>query len=142
MYTLRRIVFAAALPACFACAHGAGRGGSARGIDLNIITREQIRELDVRTAYDVVERLRPRWLTVRGGPRSFQTETEVVVFQDEAYLGNQDVLLRMGTEGIYSIRYLDGTTASATLPGMSSRHVAGAIIISMRPGEIPNSSGT
>ncbi len=103
-----------------------------------VITREDLQQLDVRTAYDAIERLRPRWLQVRGGMRSFSMETEVVVFQDEMFLGNQEVLQRMGTEGIYSIRYLDGPTAKASLPGLGSRHVQGAIIVSMRPPTNPN----
>jgi len=89
----------------------------------------------VRNAYEAVERLRPRWLTVRSGPRSFNVETEVVVFQGMMLLGNQDVLERIGIDGIYEIRYLDGATASASLPGLGGRHVDGAIIIYMSPPE-------
>ena len=134
MYMFRRIVLVAILPMCFACIRAAD-GGGAPATDLNLLTREQIREVDVTTAYDVVDRLRPRWLTVRGGSRSFRLETEIVVFQDEMFLGNTDTLRRIGIDGIFTIRYLDGATASATLPGMSSRHVAGAIVVSMRPPE-------
>ncbi len=108
------------------------QGGGPR-TDEGVISRAELNEVDVRTAYEAIERLRPRWLMVRGGPRSFSMETEVVVFQDEAYLGGLDALRRIGKEGIYWIRHLDGSTASATLPGMSGRHLDGAIVISMRP---------
>ena len=134
MSMLRRILIAALLPACFACIQRSG-GVGAPGTDTNVITREQIYEVDVTNAHTLIERLRPRWLTVRGGPRSFRLETEVVVFQDDMLLGGTDVLRSLGVEGIYRITYLDGATASATLPGMSSRHVAGAIVISMRSPE-------
>ncbi|MFC1639266.1 hypothetical protein ACFL3B_00725 [Gemmatimonadota bacterium] len=131
MSMLRRVALVAALPMCFACIRSAG--GSGPGTDLNLLTRAQIREVGVTTAYEVVDRLKPLWLTVRGGPRSFGLETEIVVFQDDMYLGGTDALRRIGIDGIYTIRYLDGATASATLPGMQSRHVDGAIIVSMHP---------
>ena len=126
------LVLALAFPA-LACASGSSQEQSAPSPFANVITREELRELDVRNVYDAVERLRPRWLQVRGGMRSFTMETEVVVFQDEVFLGNPDVLQRMGVEGIFSIRYLDGPTAKATLPNLGNRHVQGAIIVSMRP---------
>jgi len=140
MSVLRRVVLAAALPGCFACAHGSASEDGPQ-TDRNLITREQIAEVDVRNAYDVVDRLQPRWLTVRGGPRSFGMETEIVVFQDNMYLGGPDVLRTMGAEGIYTIRYLDGSTASNTLPGIQGRHIAGAIIVSYRPPDPGGSSG-
>jgi len=39
----------------------------------------------------------------------------------------------MGIEGIYEIRYLDGATAKATLPGLGDRHVQGAIVVHLSP---------
>ena len=89
--------------------------------------------MDVRNLYEAIDRLRPRWLQVRSGMRSFTMETEVVVFQDEVFLGGPEVLERMGVEGVFSVRYLDGPTAKASLPNLGNRHVQGAIIISLRP---------
>ncbi len=113
------------------CASASSGGGDPRP-DRSVITRAELNDVDVRNLYEAIDRLRPRWLLVRGGPRSFSMETEIVVFQDQAYLGDHDVLRRMGTEGVTEIRHLDGSTASASLPGMSGRHIAGAIIVSMR----------
>jgi hypothetical protein len=104
----------------------------------DVISREELQQLEVRSAYEAIQQLRPRWLQVSGGPRSFSIETEVVVFQDQALLGNQEVLRQVGTEGIYTIRYLDGVTAKASLPGLGDRHIQGAILISMRPPGKPN----
>lgn len=126
-----------ALSGVLACGSRQGPGGISPSFS-NVITREELQRLDVRTAYEAIQQLRPRWLQVSGGPRSFSIETEVVVFQDEAQLGNQDVLRQMGTEGIYSIRYLDGATAKASLPGLGDRHLQGAIIVSMRPPQKPD----
>jgi hypothetical protein len=131
MSMYRCLALAAVLPLFFACVQGPVR--NAPGTDPNLLTSEQLREVDARNLYDVIERLRPRWLTVRGGPRSFGLETEIVVFQNEMYLGDVSTLRNLGADGVYTIRWLDGPTASATLPGMSSRHVSGAIVISMQP---------
>ncbi len=118
----------------------ASRQGPEQGISpsfSNVITREELQQFNARNAYDAIQRLRPRWLQVSGGPRSFSIETEVVVFQDNMQLGGQDVLKQMGVEGIYEIRYMDGTTAKASLPGLGDRHLQGAILISMHPPREP-----
>lgn len=119
--------------ALIACGAGSGPRQEPSPSFANVITREELQQLDVRNAYDAIERLRPRWLIVRSGVRSFSMETVVAVFQDESYLGNQEALRQLGVEGIYSIRYLDGPTAKASLPGLGSMHVQGAIIVSLRP---------
>lgn len=126
-------MLAVAIPVMLACASRSVPQAGVPRSDSRVITRAELDQVDVRNAYEAVERLRPRWLVVRSGPRSFQMETEVVVFQDQLFLGNQEVLERIGTEGIYSIRYLDGPTAKASLPQLGNRHVQGAIVISMRP---------
>jgi hypothetical protein len=121
-----------AVPA-FACASGSTEQQTSPSPFANVITREELQELDVRNVYDAIERLRPRWLQVRSGMRSFTMETEIVVFQDGVFLGGPEVLQRMGIEGIYTVRYLDGPTAKATLPNLGTRHVQGAIVVSLRP---------
>ncbi|MGH7446417.1 MAG: hypothetical protein ACRELT_02580, partial [Longimicrobiales bacterium] len=84
--------------------------------------------------HDVVQRLRPRWLIARAGDRSIGMSTGVVVYQDQALLGDVDTLRQLGPSAAYELRYLDGPTASSTLPGLGSgRHVAGAIIVLTRP---------
>ena len=126
-------LLAAALPALVACASsGSSEGEQAPSPYSPVITRAELQDAGVRNAYEAVERLRPRWLTVRG-MRSFNIETEIVVFQDRMFLGGLDLLRTIGIEGIYELRYLDGSTASASLPGLGGRHVEGAIVIYMSP---------
>jgi hypothetical protein len=132
MRNFMQCALVAALPALLACASGSSLNGAPRP-RTDLLTRAELRETGATNAYEAVQRLRPRWLVVRSGPRSFSLETEVVVFQDEVFLGNQEALQRMGIEGIYEIRYLDGATAKATLPGIGSRHVQGAIIVHLSP---------
>jgi hypothetical protein len=127
-----QVVLAVALPAILACA-STQPGGDTLPPYANVISRQELRDVGVRNAYEAVERLRPRWLWVRSGQRSFGTETDVVVFEGTILLGTQESLRRIGIDGIYQIRYVDGSTAQATLPGISDRHVQAAIVIDMSP---------
>jgi hypothetical protein len=62
--------------------------------------------------------------------------TGVVVYQDQSLLGDVDTLRQLGPSAAYELRYLDGATATSTLPGIGSgRHIAGAIIVHTRPPE-------
>ncbi len=126
------LVFAILLPLA-ACA---GNPAPAEGTsNPDQLTREEIAGVQgARSLYDVVLQLRPRWLQVRSGERSFGLTTNIVVFQDQSYLGDVDTLRQLSPEVAYGMRWLDGTTASATLSGLGSQHVAGAIIISTHPG--------
>lgn len=96
------------------------------------VTQTELQQSGARDAYEAVQRLRPRWLVVRS-MRSFSVETVVAVFQDNLYLGNPDELRRIGVDGIYSIEYIDGATAQATLPGLRDLHIEGAIVVHMAP---------
>lgn len=100
----------------------------------DLLTREQIMSVTGATnLYEVVQRLRPRWLDARGGERSFGLSTDIVVYQDQTFLGDVDTLGQLSPNMAWELRWLDGTTASATLPGLGSRHVVGAIILSTKP---------
>ncbi len=114
------------------CASSSAGARDDRG-NLDLITREQILETGATNLYDVVARLRPRWLQARSA-RSFNLETEIVVFQNEMLLGGPEALRQMSPEIAFELRYLDGTRATAQLPGlMSGRHIEGAILVSTRP---------
>lgn len=104
-------------------------GGSAGRSD--VITREEILETQgVRNMYELVQRLRPRWLTVRASDRSFQMNIEIAVYQGQTYLGDVETLRQLGHTMAYELRYMDGQTAMNTLPALGSgKHLAGAIII-------------
>jgi hypothetical protein len=118
------------LSAC-SSATRAGSGGNTR---TDLLTREQIMSVPTaNTLYEVIQRLRPRWLETRGGERSFGLTTDIVVYQNQTYLGDVGALSQLSPDMAYELRWLDGPTASSTLPGLGSRHVAGAIVLYTTP---------
>jgi hypothetical protein len=96
----------------------------------DVITQEQMAELSSLNLYQLIERLRPQWL--RRSARSLSGADEVVVFQDASYLGGPEVLRQLHPGLARRLRYLDAATASATLAGLGSRKVLGAIVIETR----------
>ena len=132
MRFLRASVLLSLIVASFAAC--ASTGGSSGGRDFNYISPQEIAEveLQVNNLYDLVQRLRPRWLTVRGD-RSFGSNTEVVVYQDQSFLGSVSSLRNLDPGFPHSLTYLDASQAVAQLPGLGSRSVEGAIVINTRP---------
>lgn len=102
----------------------------------DLISREEIAASGATNLYEVVQRLRPGWLrggnvsNLRGGG------TGVVVYQNNTPLGTVDALRQMTPGYAASLRFLDGTEASNTLPGLGSRRVSGAIVV-----VLPGTSG-
>lgn len=104
------------------------------GTRSDILTREEIMGAQgARNLYDVVQRLRPRWLVARATSRSFQTSTGIVIYQNQVYQGGPETLRQFDRSSAYQLRFMDGPTASASLSGLPGQHVAGAIIISTSP---------
>lgn len=113
------------LLAASACASAGGGDPRPRQ---DVITAEEIEETRVSNLYELVQRLRPRWLDVRSN-QSFTSDTQIVVYQGQSYLGGVEMLRQFGKESAYRLIYLDGPTASATLPGLGTRQVEAAIVI-------------
>ncbi|UCG85583.1 MAG: hypothetical protein JSW71_16875 [Gemmatimonadota bacterium] len=129
-------LLAAAVGVVVACASSGGGGESVRP-DSRLINRaelDQLTEMGVRNLHEAVSRVRPRWLQVRAGTRSFYGgQTAIPVFQDQTLLGGPELLERMGLEGVFELRYLDASTAQATLAGIQDSHISHAIVVYMRP---------
>ena len=94
------------------CAAGtqgaAGRSRSSR----DPITTEEMQTLATPgNAYEVVQRLRPRWLRPRG-PASFQGSAPVVVFVDNVHSGTVEFLYGIPVEIITQIRFFDASDAT------------------------------
>lgn len=125
----RMTVWIPALAILLVSATSCATGGGGEGGDRDVLTQEELATISVSNAYEAVERLRPRWLQIRttrslaGGP------TEIVVYMNRGYLGGPEVLRQFTTNTIERMRYLDAAQATATLLGLGSRRVEGAIII-------------
>jgi len=102
--------------------------------DPYLLTRDEIMSVEgVTTLYDVVQRLRPRWLQVRASDRSFGMSTQIAVFQNQTYLGDVETLRQLQPGMAYQLKYMDGTTAQNSLAGLPpGTHLSGAIILSTR----------
>jgi hypothetical protein len=96
------------------------------GRDLNLLTREEITSAQVRNAFELIQRERPRWLTARG-IRSTSSPTEVVVYMNTTPLGGISTLRDISLEGIEMIRFLDASQASARLPAAGVSITGGVI---------------
>lgn len=114
-----------------ACAPAATVQGSSQ----TVITTEELEAVQVNSLYEAVNRLRPRWLTVRS-PQTFGSGagmTAILVYQNQTRLGGVDVLRDLGKESAVWLEYLDRATASATLPGAGGQDVEAAIVIHTTP---------
>jgi len=109
------------------CASTGESGGTRR--DQNLITAEEIAGIDASNLYDVVHRLRPRWLQTRAARTFDMQEGQIVVYQDQTFLGNLDALRQLNPDAAYALRHLDAATAAGTLPGIGQRRIEAAIVI-------------
>lgn len=100
----------------------------------DVITRAELEASNTSNLYEAIERLRPQWLRPRGGTNfSGSAGTALVVYQGNTQMGEAEALRAVNIEFAEEVRFLDGSEASNTLPGLGSRSVAGAIVIK-RPG--------
>lgn len=76
---------------------------------------------EVGNMYQVVSRLRPRWL-----------QGDIVVYQNQTFFGWKDSLAEFAPDAARSLSYLDRSEAVAQLPGLGQRHIDGAIVLHTR----------
>lgn len=108
---LHRFVLLVCLAAA-ACAPAAPSSGPTVRHDPNRITREEIENnLQLSNAHDLVQRLRPGWLRVRG-PDSFRQITVVKVYYDNAFLGGPESLRNIRVDGVMSLQFFDASEAT------------------------------
>jgi hypothetical protein len=122
-----RRILAGVLAVTMACAGGPAPGTPAR--DLDVITAEEL-TTQTGTARQAIERLRPRFLRVRGPSTIHSPEADrIVVYVDNTRMGGVEVLDQLRSEDITEIRYLGSADATSRY-GMG--HSAGAIVITRR----------
>jgi hypothetical protein len=95
----------------------------------NEISQEEMAQSGATNLYDVVQRLRPQWLTGTSSSNWSGGGQAIVVYQNDTQLGGLDALRQLSPGYAEAMRFLDGSEASNTLPGLGSRRVAGAIVV-------------
>jgi hypothetical protein len=115
----------------------ASAGTTGSGKNTNVITESEIAASNQRTVYDVVQHLRPTWITrgknyiVNTYRVSSDTTGAVLVYVDNVKEGDIDALqnVQLSVGDVASIQWLDAQTATATLPGAGGNIITGAIVI-------------
>ena len=104
--------------------------------DPDLITTSEIDSQPFRDAYDIVQRLRPTWFTRKSGSSSARrmgtSGSGLVVYLDNTRMGGIEALRQLNTAGIGSLQFMDAAIATATLPGLGSSVIAGAIVARAR----------
>ncbi len=118
------VLLALAVPALQGCASGGRSVASNRPV----LTYDEMAGTTAANLYEAVQRLRPLWLHERSA-RSLRLPHEIAVYQGPTYVGSVEVLRQYRLESVTHLRYLDASTASATLTGYGSRHLQGAIVL-------------
>ena len=65
-----------------------------------------------RNLFDVIERLRPRWLRVRSVTSVMGAPAPIVVYHNNVRVGGIGVLYNMRIEGIEEARFISATDAT------------------------------
>lgn len=105
----------------------ASSGGGASGERLDVLTAEQMAEVEATNLYDIIQRLRPQWLRVRDvGANQGRS---ILVVRGGTVLGGVEVLRNTGAEGILELRHRDGDTEGARLVGSRDGFVESVIEI-------------
>ena len=139
MRKLNYLIFAAAVTGCAsgssgtaASTTGAAPAAAVRTGNPDYITSIEVEGTATSNAYDLIRRLRPRWLqasaasSIGGGTVKNQI---VVVVLDGTRMGGLETLRSIGTTGIKTLQYYDAIRAATVLRDPGSDPIAGAIVI-------------
>lgn len=127
------LLFALGIVVAAGCASsGGGAGGraedagpsAARGS--NVINQDEIAATGLANMEDVIQRLRPQYLRVRGRTSIMNPKDEVAVYVDDVHSGTASFLRSIGANSVRRVEYVSGPDTGFRF-GMS--HTAGVIHI-------------
>jgi len=96
-----------------ACAYATRAGENQAGESQNVISRADLDGIVAGTAFEAIERLRPRWLQPRGPTSMLEPQgTPPTVFVDGRPAGDLTALNVIPTEEIAELRYVSPTEAT------------------------------
>ena len=135
------------MAAATACASAGGGSASAEvKKNPNLIATAEMDAGNFRSAYDVVQRLRPNWFS-RAAQAGSQTMgvsavsgsqtgggAGLVVYLDNTRMGGVAALRDLPVSAIGSLEFMDAATAQSKLPGLGSSSISGAILARSRIG--------
>jgi hypothetical protein len=124
---LQRTAVYLAMLVLLACSSGGAR--TSRGSS-SVITRSELNTLDLSTAYDAVQRLRPHFLRGRGST-SIRDPNPVlpVVYIAGVKQGGPEALQRVRVSEVEEIRYIGASDATTRY---GTGHTGGAIEVILR----------
>ncbi len=96
----------------------------------DVITRRQIEEANVRTAFEVIYKLQPSWLQTRVRSARF-TVDPIRVYVDDTNRGDVEVLRSLYVDDIREMRHLEASEATTRF---GTGHTSGAILVFTRRG--------
>lgn len=125
---MRHILLAVLVMGGAACASTGARATPTRSPD--VITAAELGAQSGGSARQVIERLRPRFLRVRGPTSLSNPDADrIVVYVDNSRMGGVEVLDQIQADDIAEIRYLSAPDATSRY-GIG--HSAGAILITRK----------
>ena len=140
----RFVLFSAIAVTAGACASSAGKntttaevtgGKESQTSSPDYVTSIEIDKTSASNAYELISRLRPRWLSSTGGATKLgggATTSVVAVYLDGFRIGVRENLRSISSAGIVSMRWYDGARAATILHEVGSEPIAGAIVITTK----------
>ena len=113
------------------CAPATPSTGVTAGHDPLIIKADEINPEQHAYVIDVIKQARPNWLTTSDIGSGIQRAVGFAVYEDDRRIGDLDMLSKILTSSVQSIRFVESTRA-AFLPGMGGDVVRGAIVLTMK----------
>ncbi len=117
-----------ALALVMAACSSAGTG-SATSRNSNVVTTEELAELDYLSGLEAVRRLRPNWLRVRGQATFRQGVAGIRLYVDGRRYNDIFELGRIRTSDIREMRFLTGREATMRY---GTDHGDGAILVELK----------
>jgi hypothetical protein len=125
------VLVLAALALVAGCATGGEPRERAPRQQQNLLTEAQIHAGTYRTAFEVVQSLRPSWLRERARSVSNPQGAEVAVYLDGVRLGGIGALRQVPVHNISTMQFM---TPSDATTRFGTGHAGGAILIVTRRG--------
>jgi len=112
-----------------ACGSHHTTGTAPRGSNTSVITADELGRSNATNLYEVVDRLRPRWLrSLRASAMPGVAVNDLVVYLDRSRMGGPEILRQLPLAGVHSVRFYGPSEAEGEFgPG----HMNGAIQVVM-----------